>query len=85
MLLAHAGHGRGHQPSTHRQLVYPGLRNRLATGRCNDGRIRSALRKTQQTKDWLASCLSASLVDAARLRSGIYGLIRHNESEIQQK
>ncbi|WP_161124154.1 hypothetical protein [Malikia spinosa] len=44
-----------------------------------------ALRKSQQSKDWLAFCLSGSLADAARLRCGIYGLIRHNESEIQQK
>jgi hypothetical protein len=50
-----------------------------------DPALPPALRKSQQSKDWLASCLSASLVDAARLRSGIYGLIRHNESEIQQK
>jgi hypothetical protein len=50
-----------------------------------DPALPSALRKSQQSKDWLASCLSGSRADAARLRSGIYGLIRHNESEIQQK
>jgi len=50
-----------------------------------DPALPSALRKSQQSKDWLAFCLPGAQAGGARLPCGVYGLIRHNESEIQQK